>query len=123
MNYIEQAFELNRPSFHSVSLEALMKASARLGDAVVDPAAWPSVMEDMSRAVHAEGAVLLQGDVRTPDVPRTPAVSDAIDAYFRDGWHKRDVRAERGVPLVLSGQSVVIDQDILSAAELRTEPA
>ena len=61
--------------------------------------------------------------MRTPDVPRTPAISDAIDAYFRDGWHKRDVRAERGVPLVLSGQSVVMDQDILSAEELRTEPA
>jgi DNA-binding CsgD family transcriptional regulator len=100
-----------------------MKASAKLGDAVVDPGAWPSVMEDMSRAVRASGAVLLQSDVRTPDVPRTPAISDAIDAYFRDGRHKRDVRAKRGVPLVLSGQSVVIDQDILSPDELRTEPA
>jgi hypothetical protein len=63
-------------------------------DAVIDPAAWPSVMEGMSRAVRAEGAVLLQSDVRTPDVPRTPAISDAIDAYFRDGWQRRDVRAE-----------------------------
>ena len=68
----------------------------------------------MSHAIRANGAVLLQSDVRTPGVPRTPAISDAIDAYFRDGWHKRDVRAERGVPLVLSGQPVVIDQDILS---------
>ena len=100
-----------------------MRASARLGDAVVDPAAWPRVMEDMSRAVRADGAVLLQSDVRTPNVPRTPAISDAIDAYFRDGWHRRDVRAERGVPLVLRGQSVVIDQDILSPEELRKEPA
>lgn len=104
-----------------LSLDALMSASASLGDAVVDPAAWPSVMEDMSRAVGAVGAVLLQGDVRTPDVPRTPGVSEAIDAYFRDGWHRRDVRAERAVPLALRGQPVVIDQDILSLDELRKD--
>jgi DNA-binding CsgD family transcriptional regulator len=63
---------------------------------------------------RAEGAVLLQSDLRTPDVPRTPAISDAIDAYFRDGWHRRDVRAERGVPLVHSGQPVVTDKRVLA---------
>jgi DNA-binding CsgD family transcriptional regulator len=103
------------------SLDDLMKASARLGDAVVDPAAWPSVMGDMSHSVRAQGAILLQSDVRTPDVPRTVGVSEAFDAYFRDGWHTRDVRAARGVPLILSGQSVVIDQDILSSDEIRKD--
>jgi DNA-binding CsgD family transcriptional regulator len=123
VNYVGQTFESNRPSIRTVSLEELMKASAGLGDAIVDPAAWPRVMEDMSRAVRADGAVLLQSDVRTPDVPRTPAISDAIDAYFRNGWHTRDVRAERGVPLILSGQPVVTDQDILSPDEMRKDPA
>jgi len=102
-------------------LDDLMSAGIRLGEAVVDPAAWPSVMEDLSRAIRAEGAALLQSDVRTPDVPRTAAISDLIDGYFRYGWHKRDVRAARGVPLVMSGQPVVIDQDILSPDEMRKD--
>jgi DNA-binding CsgD family transcriptional regulator len=112
---------LERLSMPQLSLDDLMSASVRLGEAVVDPAAWPSVMEDLSRAIRAEGAALLQSDVRTPDVPRTAAISDMINDYFRYGWHERDVRAARGVPLVLSGQSVVIDQDILSPDEMRKD--
>jgi hypothetical protein len=67
------------------SIEELLKATARLGDAVVDPAAWPTVMDIISRAIGAEGAALLQSDIRTPDVPRTPAISEMLDVYFRDG--------------------------------------
>jgi hypothetical protein len=89
------------------SFEELMKAIARLGDAVVDPAKWPDVLDGMSRAVGAEGALLLQSDVRTPDVPRTASISEMMDVYFRGGWHMRDVRAARGVPLQLRGQQVV----------------
>jgi hypothetical protein len=51
------------------SFEDLMKATARLGDAIVDPGQWPDILDGMSRAVGAEGALLLQSDVRTPDVP------------------------------------------------------
>ena len=102
-------------------MEELMKASARLGDAVVDPVAWPSVMEDICRTMRTTGAILLQSDVRTQDVPRTPSVSDLAEAYFRDGWHTRDLRAARGVPLILGGQPVVIDQDIISLDEMRRD--
>jgi DNA-binding CsgD family transcriptional regulator len=96
------------------SLEELMKAAARLGDAVVDPREWPNVMGDMSRAVRAEGAALIQSDLRTP---RSPRVSKAFDVYFRDSWHALDVRALRALPLILRGQPVVIDQDIFSSPE------
>jgi DNA-binding CsgD family transcriptional regulator len=105
----------------ATSSEDFLKASARLGDAVVDPAGWPSVMEDICRAVGAAGAVLLQSDIRTPDVPRTDAVSELLGTYFREGWHTRDPRADRGTPLLNRGQPVVIDQDILSPDEMRRE--
>ncbi len=101
------------------SSEDFLKASARLGDAVVDPAAWPGVMEDLCRAVGAAGAVLLQSDIRTPDVPRTDAVSEFIGTYFREGWHTRDLRADRATPLLNRGAPVVIDQDILTPDEMR----
>jgi DNA-binding CsgD family transcriptional regulator len=80
-------------------------------------------MDGMSRAVRANGAILLQSDVRTPDVPRTPGISEMMDIYFRDGWHTRDVRAIRGVPLALRGQPVVTDQDIISPDEMRRDAA
>jgi DNA-binding CsgD family transcriptional regulator len=103
------------------SPEELMKAIARLGDAVVDPAEWPSIIEDMSRAIRTEGAILLQSDVRTADVPHSLALNELTDTYFRDGWHMRDVRALRGVPLLLQGQPVVIDEDIFcSPAEMHS---
>jgi DNA-binding CsgD family transcriptional regulator len=80
-------------------------------------------MKDMSRAVRAEGAILLQSDVRTSDVPRTVGVGELMGAYFKHGWHTRDVYAERAVPVLLSGQPVVIDEDIFSSPEemLRVE--
>src|SRR5579863_9786201 len=99
--------------------EALLKTSVRLGDAVVDPSLWPQILSEISRASGAVGAALLQSDVRTPDIPRTEAVDEVFDLYFREGWHTRDLRAERGVPLLLDGQRVVIDQDILTADEIR----
>src|SRR5579872_5020237 len=97
---------------------ALLRTSARLGDAVVDPNVWPQILHEISSAVGAVGAALLQSDVRTPDIPRTEAVHDVFDLYFREGWHTRDIRAERGVPLLLGGQRVVMDQDILTADEI-----
>ena len=103
------------------SLENFLRASVRLGDAVVDPARWPNVMEDLCRAVDASGAALLQSDVRTPDVPRTEAVTELVNNYFRDGWHIRDLRADRGVPLLQGGAPVVIDQDIIAPDEMRRE--
>lgn len=84
----------------------------------MDPAVWPSVIEDISRAAGATGALLLQGDVRTPDIPRSTGVGDLTDKYFAEGWHARDVRAIRGVPLLLSGHQVVIDQDLFSPDEI-----
>jgi DNA-binding CsgD family transcriptional regulator len=103
------------------SLDALMKATARLGDVVVDPAAWPEILDAMSRAVGAEGAILLQSDVRTPDVPRSTSISELVDIYFRNGWQNSDIRNIRGPRLRQRGQTVVIDQDILSPEEMRRD--
>src|SRR5882724_11151508 len=75
-------------------------------------------MEQLSTAVRARGAVLLQSDLRTPDVPHTEGVADLVRSYFGEGWHQRDVRAERGVPLLLKGTKVITDQDIVTPEEM-----
>jgi DNA-binding CsgD family transcriptional regulator len=76
-------------------------------------------MDEISAAVGASGAVLLQSDRRTSDIPRTASVDDLIRHYFAAGWHMRDLRAQRGVPLLLRGEKVVIDQDIITPEEMR----
>lgn len=93
----------------------------RLGEAALDPALWPEVMENLSAAVGATGAVLFQSDVRTADVPRTSGADEMITNYFRDNWHMRDLRAERGVPQILSGHAAVTDQDLVTPEEMRRE--
>jgi DNA-binding CsgD family transcriptional regulator len=79
-------------------------------------------MGEICAAVAATGAALLQSDVRTPDIPRTKSVDEVFGYYFRNNWHVRDIRAIRGAPLLMSGMSVVTDQDILTSDELCGEP-
>jgi DNA-binding CsgD family transcriptional regulator len=91
----------------------------RLGDAAIDPTIWPELLDQISGAVGATGAGLLQSDIRTPDIPRSPGVEEVTSSYFRHGWHLRDVRAERGVPLLLRGEKVVTDQEIVTPKEMQ----
>jgi DNA-binding CsgD family transcriptional regulator len=96
-----------------------MRAAARLGDVVVDPAVWPEIIDQISKAIGATGGVLLQGYVRTPDIPRSPGVQELAETYFANKWHLRDFQAERGVRLVLKGQKIITDQDVATPEEIK----
>jgi hypothetical protein len=85
---------------------ALDKACFDMGDAVMNPNAWPRIMEGICEAAKATGAMLLQSDVRTPDIPYTPAIQGLVETYFQEGWHLRDSRAARAVPLLFSGTNI-----------------
>lgn len=95
----------------------LKKASARLGDAALDPDLWPEILAEICEAAAATGALLLQTDRRTPDVPRTASIDELVKYYFQNNWHTQDIRAERAVPLLLTGTRAFIDEDILTRDE------
>jgi DNA-binding CsgD family transcriptional regulator len=97
----------------------LEDACTRLGDAALDPAMWSEIIDQISAAVRATGAVVFQSDVRTPDIPHSAGVDDLFKAYFAGGWNAADLRADRGVPLVLKGEKVLTDQDIVTPEEMR----
>jgi DNA-binding CsgD family transcriptional regulator len=101
--------------------DGLSCAQLALGETVIDPARWPKVMEQVCSVAGATGALLLQTDVRTPDVPRTDSIDELVKFYFRHGWQNRDIRATRAVPLLLEGKRVFADQDILTIEELRSK--
>ena len=103
-----------------VDNDQLSKVMNRLGDAAVDPAAWPEIMDGICRAVGASAAVLLQSDIRTPDVPRTASIDEATRLYFANNWHTADPRA-RGFPRMMAGD-VVTDQDLLTPEQIRHDP-
>jgi DNA-binding CsgD family transcriptional regulator len=98
---------------------------ARLGDVITDPAMWPEILSQICTAVGATGAVMLQSDVTTTDIrhsPHSAGMNEILSAYFGNGWHTRDLRADRGFALVLKGQQVVIDQDIVTPEEMKRLP-
>jgi DNA-binding CsgD family transcriptional regulator len=99
--------------------DRLVKATAGLGDVVLDPAAWPRVMDDICGAMGSTGAALLQSDVRTGDLPHTASLGELVGNYFKDGWHERDVRGQRGIPRILAGETVFMDQELFMPDELR----
>lgn len=103
----------------AVDAERLERVGARLGDAAINPAVWPEILEQISAAAWARGAALLQGDSRTPDIPRTVGVDEFFRSYFAESWHSRDVRAERSVPRLLRGERVIIDQDIVTPEDMQ----
>lgn len=103
-----------------IDVNQLSNVMTRLGEAVVDPAAWTGIMTSICEAVGATAAVLLQADVRTPDVPRTAAIDEAVQLYFAQNWHLQDPRA-RGVPRAMSGE-IITDQQLLTPEELRSDP-
>jgi hypothetical protein len=49
----------------------LEDACARLGDVALEPAIWSEILGEISAAVGAIGAVLVQSDVRTVDIPHS----------------------------------------------------
>jgi DNA-binding CsgD family transcriptional regulator len=100
----------------------LEKACARLGDTVIDPTAWPDVIGEISMAAGATGGALRQGDMPTPDIPRSAGIDEAFKVYFAQGWRAMDIRTGRGMSLLQAGQKVICDQDIVTPEEMQQLP-
>lgn len=58
---------------------------------------------------------------RGPWLPHSESIAEFASAYYANGWHLSDVRAERGLALALR-RGHVTDYDIMDAQELRTHP-
>jgi DNA-binding CsgD family transcriptional regulator len=101
-----------------LEIRQLEKAKARLGEAVLDPGQWASLMEAICAAAATTGAALLQSDIRTRDVPVTPSVAEPFRHYFDNNLHVGDIRALKGVPLLQSGRQAVRDQDLFPSESI-----
>lgn len=104
----------------SANTDPLLEVSERLGDAVVDPSIWPELMEGICAALRTTGAVLLQTDIRTSDVPRTRSCDEVMRAYFEGNWATRDPRVH-AVPRMLTGE-VITERDFLTPDQMKCDP-
>ncbi len=100
--------------------DELSKVLNRLGEAAVNPEAWRDIMDGICKAVGASAAILLQSDIRTPDVPRTESIDEATQFYFRNNWHLIDPRA-KAFPRLMAGE-VVTDLDVMTPEQIRSDP-
>ena len=105
---------------NGIDNEELSKVLNRLGEAAVNPEAWRGIMDDICKAVGASAALLLQSDIRTPDVPRTESIDEGTKFYFRNNWHLRDPRA-RAFPSMMAGE-VVTDLDVMTPEQILADP-
>jgi DNA-binding CsgD family transcriptional regulator len=103
----------------TLKADRLLAANRNLGDVIFDPRLWPQILEQISEAAGGSGGAILQSDSRTPDASPSASVRECYNNYFATGWYRRDTLAERGFPLLMRGQKVISDQDIVTADEMR----
>lgn len=104
----------------TVDRKALNDFREELGELVLDPSRLLGTMERLARAARAEGAVLLQSEIRTPDVPRTASIDGMITQYFKEGWHVRDRRLG-AIPKMLA-TGIGVDQDFATPEMFKRDP-
>jgi DNA-binding CsgD family transcriptional regulator len=111
-------------AYRRIESSDFSRIQARLGEVALDPGRWRDLLEDMCRAVGAEGASLRQAGVRTSDVPYTASMEERTKAYFKEGWHLRDIRVPRLQRLLASSSRPLApafcDEDMFGYDELKS---
>lgn len=104
--------------------EPVHAAINKLYEAGFDTALWQEGLESLCRAVGAHSAVTVPriAAENTLLLPSTVEMEDFLKAYVAEEWYRRDLRAERGWPLVDAGQPVVLEQDIVTPEDHAREP-
>jgi DNA-binding CsgD family transcriptional regulator len=111
--------------------EEIERALDACYDAILAPETWPSALHALARALDAAAMVFYPanpaGDSANPldpdrplqQMPMSPEYAPLIEEYIRDGWHLNHYRAERGIPLLEAGRTVVLEHELATDAERR----
>src|SRR5262245_47563012 len=91
-----------------------------LFEPAADPGSWVKLMDEICAACGSAGALLIDTEVRTPNVLRTAGIEDLVRNYFRDDWHKRDLRYAT-IPRMCK-EGIGVDQDFASPEMISKNP-
>lgn len=81
------------------------------------------VCSELATSLGATGGLMLSEELqsRSPWLPHSESIAEVTATYYADGWHRSDIRAERGFTLA-SKRGYVTDYDIMDASELTMHP-
>jgi hypothetical protein len=84
-----------------MALGDLNRIESAFAEATLDPALWGRALDIQADDTGSFGATLLPlAGVAIPKIPATETAGEALEHYFRDGWHLIEQR-HPGVPLLL----------------------
>lgn len=100
------------------------RAIASIYEAGFEPGQWQEGLSELCRAVGAHSAVTVPrvAAENTVLLPSTRGMEEFLAAFVDEGWHQRDLRADRGWPLADAGRPVVLEQDIVTPEDHRSQP-
>jgi len=103
----------------------LEAALASCFDAVMAPELWPGATEALTEGLGALGSCFnMYGGAadRRMLAPMSGSYRAMLDEFLADGWGEHDLRGQRGWPLLNRGQMVILDDQIVPAAERAGAP-
>jgi DNA-binding CsgD family transcriptional regulator len=98
----------------------LAPATEAFASAAVDPTRWNAAMEVVARATGSFGAILLPVRGRSPSMPLSDSMRQAVDCYVHKGWIHRDERY-RSLPAFMR-KGVACEFDFISREEIAHSP-
>ncbi|MCW2285297.1 DNA-binding CsgD family transcriptional regulator [Rhodoblastus acidophilus] len=89
-------------------------------EAAIVPELWPNVLQSFCRASSSFGGALFATNPHFSGWVSSPQMVDLVQAFFEQGWAEKNLRTARAVQRGLFG--FVSDHDLLSPAEMETDP-
>ncbi len=91
-------------------------------EAAIVPELWETALAQANAAWVADGGIITSYVDAVGSYTHSPGLEEFCTRFFEGGWEARDVRTQRGIPLVSKGKEIVTDLDIFTADELGRLP-
>jgi DNA-binding CsgD family transcriptional regulator len=103
---------------------SIAQALDGLYEAALTPESWPNALHSFALATGSTGCRIRPSRPETRNVrfPASTGLGAFLEDFNAEGWHQADPRSIRGVPLIESGRSVLVEHDIASDEERKRSP-
>lgn len=99
-----------------------MPAIEAFYEAAIVPELWGKALDLASFAWGADGSIVSSYADSLGGLIHSDALEEFCAQFFDGDWETRDVRTQRGIPLVGKGKEIVTDADLFTADELKSLP-
>ena len=99
--------------------ERVRSAIDSLYEAGFERSLWQAGLDQLCGAIGADSAITVPRFAAEDTIvlPFSADLAEFAERFVADGWYRDDYRADRGWPLTDRGQTIVLEQDIVTAEE------